>query len=208
MKAGGCLSDHKLNIYCCSCVCRGEKLYVTKDKRQSQSWRRCICWGCGFVLLSVAILIAVLAGSEYTEVLFSWIIRVGDGWMSMEHRWNDTDVGTHNSSLKSLSIATIYATICTWTVLGLNPGFLMVRLAANSLTVETVYQTHKFYWQTDSWMNACSEQLCLSVKHSYFPFRRPKVKILPWTHIILPVFSFFPQSITAVIHICSDLLLP
>uniref|UniRef100_A0A1V1FNG4 Putative serine protease 69 isoform A n=1 Tax=Reticulitermes speratus TaxID=60591 RepID=A0A1V1FNG4_9NEOP len=42
---------------------RGEKLYVTKDKRQSQSWRRCICWGCGFVLLSVAILIAVLAGT-------------------------------------------------------------------------------------------------------------------------------------------------
>ncbi|XP_069682379.1 uncharacterized protein [Periplaneta americana] len=42
---------------------RGEKLYVTKDKRRSQSWRRCICWGVGFVLLSVAILIAVLAGT-------------------------------------------------------------------------------------------------------------------------------------------------
>ncbi|KAJ9589246.1 hypothetical protein L9F63_017545 [Diploptera punctata] len=42
---------------------RGEKLYVTKDKRRSQSWRRCICWGIGFVLLSVAILIAVLAGT-------------------------------------------------------------------------------------------------------------------------------------------------
>jgi len=69
IKAGGCLSDHKLNIYNCCCVCRGEKLYVTKDKRQSQSWRRCICWGCGFVLLSVAILIAVLAGSEYTAVI-------------------------------------------------------------------------------------------------------------------------------------------
>jgi hypothetical protein len=46
-------------------VHRGEKLYVTKDKRRSQSWRRCICWGIGFVLLSVAILIAVLAGSKY-----------------------------------------------------------------------------------------------------------------------------------------------
>lgn len=121
MKAGGCLSDRKLNIYCCRCVCRGEKLYVTKDKRQSQSWRRCICWGCGFVLLSVAILIAVLAGSEYTAVIYSamWLnCWSGDWRMSMEHRLNDTDTGTHKSSKKSLAIATISTTICTWTVLG------------------------------------------------------------------------------------------
>jgi hypothetical protein len=81
MKAGVCLLDRKLNVYCCRCVHRGEKLYVTKDKRQSQSWRRCICWGCGFVLLSVAILIAVLAGSEYTAVI-QWVVRVGvEGWV-------------------------------------------------------------------------------------------------------------------------------
>jgi len=66
--------------------------------------------------------------------------------MSMEHRFNDTDTGTgtHKSSEKSLSSATISTTISTWIVLGLNPGFLMERLAANCRTVETAYQTHKF----------------------------------------------------------------
>jgi len=63
----------------------------------------------------------------------------------MEHRLNDTDSGTHKCSEKSLSSATISNTICTWTVLGWNPGFLMDRLAANCLTVETAYQTHRFY---------------------------------------------------------------
>jgi hypothetical protein len=52
-----------------NCVSRGEKLYVTKDKRRSQSWRRCLCWGVGFIILAVAILIAVLAGSEYADVI-------------------------------------------------------------------------------------------------------------------------------------------
>ncbi|KAG8235519.1 hypothetical protein J437_LFUL016160 [Ladona fulva] len=42
---------------------RGEKLYVTKDRRKSQSWKRCICWGVGFTVLAIAILIAVLAGT-------------------------------------------------------------------------------------------------------------------------------------------------
>ncbi|XP_046392051.1 uncharacterized protein LOC124160273 [Ischnura elegans] len=42
---------------------RGEKLYVTKDRRRSQSWRRCACWAVGFSLLAVAILIAILAGT-------------------------------------------------------------------------------------------------------------------------------------------------
>ncbi|XP_068086378.1 uncharacterized protein [Anabrus simplex] len=42
---------------------RGEKLYVTKDKRRSQSWKRCACWGIGLVLLAIAILIAALAGT-------------------------------------------------------------------------------------------------------------------------------------------------
>jgi len=72
---------------------------------------------------------------------------VGDGRMSMEHRFSDTGTGTgtHQSSEKSLSSAIISTTICTWTVLGLNSGFLMDRLAANCLTVETGYQTHRFY---------------------------------------------------------------
>jgi len=69
---------------------------------------------------------------------------VGDGGMSGEHRLSDTGTGTHQSSEKSLSIATISTTICTWTVLGLNSGFLMDRLAANCLIVQTGYQTPDF----------------------------------------------------------------
>jgi hypothetical protein len=57
--------------------------------------------------------------------------------MSVEHRLNGTDIGTHNSSEKSLPSATISTTICTGTVLGLNPVFFMEGLAANCLNVET-----------------------------------------------------------------------
>jgi len=70
--------------------------------------------------------------------------------MSMEHRLNDTDTdtdtgtGTHKNSEKSLSSATISTTICMWIVLGLNPGFLMDRLAVSCLAVETGYQTANF----------------------------------------------------------------
>nr|CAD7425849.1 unnamed protein product [Timema monikensis] len=42
---------------------RGEKLYVTKDKRRSQSWNRFICWGVCFVVVAVAIIIGVLAAT-------------------------------------------------------------------------------------------------------------------------------------------------
>ncbi|XP_043679037.1 microtubule-associated protein futsch-like isoform X1 [Vespula pensylvanica] len=43
---------------------RGEKLYVTKDKRSRSSyWRRMACWGCGLLVLSIAIIIAILAAT-------------------------------------------------------------------------------------------------------------------------------------------------
>lgn len=53
--------------------CRGEKLYVTKDKRSSQSWKRCICWGTACVLIAIAILIAVLAGSKCCYIIYPYI---------------------------------------------------------------------------------------------------------------------------------------
>ncbi|XP_046743440.1 microtubule-associated protein futsch-like [Diprion similis] len=43
---------------------RGEKLYVTKDKRSRSSyWRRIACWGCGLLVLAIAIIIAILAAT-------------------------------------------------------------------------------------------------------------------------------------------------
>ncbi|XP_034937200.1 uncharacterized protein [Chelonus insularis] len=43
---------------------RGEKLYVTKDKRSKSSyWRRIACWGFGLSVLAVALIIAILAGT-------------------------------------------------------------------------------------------------------------------------------------------------
>ncbi|XP_046593240.1 microtubule-associated protein futsch isoform X1 [Neodiprion lecontei] len=43
---------------------RGEKLYVTKDKRSRSSyWRRIVCWGCGLLVLAIAIIIAILAAT-------------------------------------------------------------------------------------------------------------------------------------------------
>lgn len=50
--------------------CRGEKLYVTKDKRSGKSWKRCICWTVGLGVLGVIILVAILAGSKCTILLF------------------------------------------------------------------------------------------------------------------------------------------
>ncbi|XP_063991709.1 mucin-2-like isoform X2 [Diachasmimorpha longicaudata] len=43
---------------------RGEKLYVTKDKRSKSSyWRRMACWGFGLTVLAVALIIAILAAT-------------------------------------------------------------------------------------------------------------------------------------------------
>ncbi|XP_057336958.1 uncharacterized protein LOC130675357 isoform X1 [Microplitis mediator] len=43
---------------------RGEKLYVTKDKRTKSSyWRRIACWTFGLTVLALALVIAILAGT-------------------------------------------------------------------------------------------------------------------------------------------------
>ncbi|XP_074104108.1 uncharacterized protein LOC141530725 isoform X2 [Cotesia typhae] len=43
---------------------RGEKLYVTKDKRTKSSyWRRIICWTFGLTVLALALIIAILAAT-------------------------------------------------------------------------------------------------------------------------------------------------
>ncbi|XP_008556076.1 uncharacterized protein LOC103577281 [Microplitis demolitor] len=43
---------------------RGEKLYVTKDKRTKSSyWRRIACWTFGLIVLALALVIAILAGT-------------------------------------------------------------------------------------------------------------------------------------------------
>lgn len=50
--------------------CRGgEKLYVTKDKRDvNQSKRPFMCWAFGLVLLAAAVVVAILASSEYNII--------------------------------------------------------------------------------------------------------------------------------------------
>ncbi|XP_044588810.1 titin homolog isoform X1 [Cotesia glomerata] len=43
---------------------RGEKLYVTKDKRTKSSyWRRIVCWTFGLTVLALALIIAILAAT-------------------------------------------------------------------------------------------------------------------------------------------------
>lgn len=43
----------------------GEKLYVTKDKRDlNQSKKPFMCWMFGLVLLAAAVVVAILASSE------------------------------------------------------------------------------------------------------------------------------------------------
>lgn len=43
----------------------GEKLYVTKDKRDmNQSKKPFICWVFGLVLLAAAVIVAILASSK------------------------------------------------------------------------------------------------------------------------------------------------
>lgn len=45
---------------------RGEKLYVTKDKRLKSNWRKKALWSIGLALLALALLIGILAACEYT----------------------------------------------------------------------------------------------------------------------------------------------
>jgi hypothetical protein len=44
---------------------RGEKLYVTKDKREKKSCKKPICWGMTLTILAAAIFIVVLISSKH-----------------------------------------------------------------------------------------------------------------------------------------------
>lgn len=48
----------------CVVFFRGEKLYVTKDKRRTTTWRRCIVWAVACTVVAVVIILAILAGSK------------------------------------------------------------------------------------------------------------------------------------------------
>lgn len=52
-------------------VRRGEKLYVTMDKRSKRGCGRCFCWGLCLAVLVAAVVIGILAASEYTLVTLS-----------------------------------------------------------------------------------------------------------------------------------------
>ena len=46
---------------------RSEKLYVTKDKRKVNSWKKYICWLIGACILLSIVTIAILAGRKYKK---------------------------------------------------------------------------------------------------------------------------------------------
>lgn len=62
---------------------RGEKLYVTKDKRLKSNWRKKLCWAVGLGLLALALLVGILAACKYHYFCFclSWaeINNTNDG---------------------------------------------------------------------------------------------------------------------------------
>lgn len=57
-----------------SIVYRGEKLYVTKDKRLKPNWRKKVFWSIGLALLALALLIGILAACMYfAQIIISMI---------------------------------------------------------------------------------------------------------------------------------------
>lgn len=46
---------------------RGEKLYVTKDKRVKSKWRKWLCWAICLALIVGVVIIAILAASKYKK---------------------------------------------------------------------------------------------------------------------------------------------
>lgn len=44
---------------------RGEKLYVTKDKRLKSNWRKRLLWIIGLALCAAVLIVAVLLASEF-----------------------------------------------------------------------------------------------------------------------------------------------
>ena len=59
--------------------------------------------------------IDVLGEKHYT----AWVV---DGWMGMEHWWNDIDRGNHKHLGKSCLRSTVSITNLIWTDLRSNPG--------------------------------------------------------------------------------------
>lgn len=43
---------------------RGEKLYLTKDKRDSKSRNKCLCWGLCLALVAAALIVGILAAGK------------------------------------------------------------------------------------------------------------------------------------------------
>lgn len=54
---------------------RGEKLYVTMDKRSKKGCGKCFCWGICLAILVAAVVIGILAASKYSlNVIFTILI--------------------------------------------------------------------------------------------------------------------------------------
>lgn len=62
------LTDKIINLFFSNFLLlkqRGEKLYVTKDKRLKSNWRKKLCWAIGLGLLALALLVGILAACKY-----------------------------------------------------------------------------------------------------------------------------------------------
>lgn len=51
--------------YCYFFCFRGEKLYVTKDKRGEKSKSKCLCWGLCLCIVAAALIIGILAAGKW-----------------------------------------------------------------------------------------------------------------------------------------------
>lgn len=47
---------------------RGEKLYVTMDKRNSKKRNKCLCWGICLCIIAAAVIVGILAGSMLINI--------------------------------------------------------------------------------------------------------------------------------------------
>lgn len=57
-------------------IFRGEKLYVTKDKRLKSNWRKRVLWIIGLALCAAVLILAILFASEYTKFTLFLVISL------------------------------------------------------------------------------------------------------------------------------------
>lgn len=53
-------------------ISRGQKLYVTMDKRNQKKRNKCLCWGICLGIVAAAVIIGILAASKYQIYLINF----------------------------------------------------------------------------------------------------------------------------------------